>query len=74
MNVGAVRESFPGEKRVALTPPEAENLTENDVEVFLESGAGREAGFADEEYESSGATFSSRFEVWPRIPSTMKKN
>jgi NAD(P) transhydrogenase subunit alpha len=55
MIVGAVRESYPGENRVAITRSETDHLTDIGVDVLLESGAGREAGFSDKEYESSGA-------------------
>jgi len=43
------------EKRVGLSPAGIEELTSAGARVFVESGAGKEAGFSDEEYASAGA-------------------
>lgn len=55
MIVGIVKESFPGERRVALTPNVMGLLSKNSLEVVLESGCGELAGFPDQEYVDSGA-------------------
>ena len=55
MIVGVLRESFPGERRVALVPSVVSGLSKNGIEVLVERGAGSEAGFADAEYEDQGA-------------------
>jgi NAD(P) transhydrogenase subunit alpha len=65
MIVGAVKETFPGERRVALTPHVITPLTKAGLEVLLESGAGDEAGYPDATYTEKGARIaSSRAEVF----------
>ncbi|MGC2110366.1 MAG: Re/Si-specific NAD(P)(+) transhydrogenase subunit alpha [Candidatus Korobacteraceae bacterium] len=55
MIVGVPRESFPGERRVALVPGVVANLAKAGVEVAIEAGAGAEAGYPDAEYANKGA-------------------
>jgi len=55
MNVGVVKESFPGERRVALTPHVLPSLTKAGCEVVIESGAGLAAGYPDAAYTEKGA-------------------
>jgi NAD(P) transhydrogenase subunit alpha len=55
MKVGVPRETFPGERRVAVTPGVVPALVRLGAEVIVESGAGKEAGFTDEEYGAKGA-------------------
>jgi len=55
MIVGVPRESFPGERRVALVPAVVPNLTKAGLEVLVETDAGLEAGYTNAEYESKGA-------------------
>jgi NAD(P) transhydrogenase subunit alpha len=55
MIVGVPRESFPGERRVALVPAVIPNLLKAGLEVVVEAGAGVEAGFPDAEYQARGA-------------------
>lgn len=65
MIVGVPRESFPGERRVALVPLVLPNLTKAGFEVFVEAGAGASAGYPDAEYISKGAKIvASRAEVF----------
>lgn len=52
MIAGVVKESFPGENRVALVPAVAPGLTRGGLEVIMEAGAGLAAGYPDGEYES----------------------
>ena len=61
--VGVLRETFPGERRVAITPRQCEVLRKHGLEVMLESSAGVEAGFSDDLYIARGARFESRSEV-----------
>ncbi len=56
MIVAAVRESWPGEKCVAMTPQRAGMLVKAGFEVRVESGCGLAAGFSDEQYSRQGAT------------------
>jgi NAD(P) transhydrogenase subunit alpha len=55
MKIGIPRETFPGERRVALTPAVAPALVRLGVEVVVESGAGLAAGFPDEAFAAKGA-------------------
>jgi H+-translocating NAD(P) transhydrogenase subunit alpha len=55
MIVGVPRESFPGERRVALVPAVIPNLTKAGLEVIVESGAGASAGYPDGDYVAKGA-------------------
>ena len=65
MIVGVLRESFPGERRVALVPAVIPNLAKAGLEVVLESGSGLEAGYSDAEYVNKGGkTVSDRAEVF----------
>jgi len=55
MIVGVPRESFPGERRVALVPAVVPGLTKAGFEVVVEAGAGAEAGYPDADYAAKGA-------------------
>ncbi len=55
MIVGVPRESFPGERRVALVPATIPSLTKAGLEVVVEAGAGVEAGYPDADYVAKGA-------------------
>ena len=55
MNVGIVKETYTGERRVALTPTSIPPLKKAGFHVTVESGSGRQAGYADEEYADKGA-------------------
>ena len=55
MKIGVPRESFPGERRVALVPGVIPNLIKAGFEVLVEAGAGVEAGYPDADYTAKGA-------------------
>src|SRR5213594_1753479 len=55
MLVGVPRESFPGERRVALVPATIPHLTKAGLEVVVEAGAGISAGYPDADYTAKGA-------------------
>ena len=55
MVVGVPRETFPGERRVALVPSSIPTLAKGGLEVIVEAGAGAQAGYPDAEYVSKGA-------------------
>jgi NAD(P) transhydrogenase subunit alpha len=55
MMVGIPRETYPGERRVALVPAVIPNLAKAGIEVVVEAGAGAGAGFPDAEYVAKGA-------------------
>ena len=65
MIVGVPRESFPGERRVAMVPAVIPSLTKAGLEVVVEAGAGTPAGYLDSEYAAKGAKIlGSRAEVF----------
>jgi len=53
--VGVPKESYPGERRVALVPVAVPNLTKAGLEVIVEAGAGEPAGYPDAAYVEKGA-------------------
>ena len=55
MKVCVLRESRPGERRVALIPAEVAALAKVGIEVAVEAGAGREASFTDDAFREAGA-------------------
>lgn len=55
MIVGIPRESFPGERRVALVPAVVPVLAKAGMDVVVEAGAGVEAGYPDDTYTEKGA-------------------
>lgn len=62
--VGVPRETFPGERRVAITPRQCDVLRKSGAEVVLEYSAGAEAGFPDEIYLGRGARLASRSDIF----------
>src|SRR5262245_27990971 len=54
MKVGVVKETYPGERRVALVPADAAKLIKNGLGVVIEPGAGAAAGFSDQAYVDKG--------------------
>ena len=55
MIIGVPKESYPGERRVALVPMVVPNLIKAGFEVVVEAGCGTEAGFLDASYVEKGA-------------------
>jgi H+-translocating NAD(P) transhydrogenase subunit alpha len=53
--VGVPKESYPGERRVALVPAVVPNLGKAGMEVIVETGAGEQAGYPDAAYVEKGA-------------------
>jgi H+-translocating NAD(P) transhydrogenase subunit alpha len=65
MIVGVPKESFPGERRVAVVPVIVPILTKAGWEVVVEAGAGVEAGYPNQGYVEKGAKMlPSRAEVF----------
>ena len=65
MIVGVPRESYPGERRVAIVPAVVPALMKGGFEVIVEAGAGDEAGYPDAAYTAKGAKIvSNRAEVF----------
>ena len=55
MFIGVPRETYPGERRVALVPLVVPILTKAGFEVLVESNAGLQAGYPDAQYVEKGA-------------------
>jgi NAD(P) transhydrogenase subunit alpha len=55
MILGVPRESYPGERRVAIVPGVIAALAKAGIEVVAEAGAGVEAGYPNQEYLDKGA-------------------
>jgi NAD(P) transhydrogenase subunit alpha len=53
--IGVLKESYPGERRVALVPAVLPTLTKAGFEVHVQAGAGIEAGYPDSQYADKGA-------------------
>ncbi|KAJ7066589.1 PNTB-domain-containing protein [Mycena amicta] len=63
--VGVPRETYPAERRVALTPQNVQVLRKKGFgKVLVEKDAGTSAQFSDEQYSAAGATIVSRDEVY----------
>lgn len=55
MKIGVPKELLEGEKRVAITPKYVKEFRKRGFDVLIESKAGEEAEFMDEEYTEEGA-------------------
>lgn len=67
MIVGVPRESYPGERRVALVPAVLPALAKRGCELLVEAGAGDAAGYPDSAYVERGARIEpARAEVFRR--------
>lgn len=54
MVIGVPKEIYPGENRVAMVPDIAGKLIKKGFEVLIQSDAGLNAGFTNQEYEKAG--------------------
>ena len=73
LTVGVPRETYPNERRVALTPQNVALLLKKGFSrVIVESGAGAEADFLDEAYEKAGATLVDAASVWKEADIVLK--
>ncbi len=65
MKIGAPKETFSGEKRVAMTPQSAAALKKLGYDCVIEADAGAAARFADAEYAAAGVEIvPSAAELW----------
>jgi NAD(P) transhydrogenase subunit alpha len=55
MILGFAKETYPGEKRVALVPGVLPNLKKAGFDIIMETGAGLGSGFSDAAYQERGA-------------------
>jgi NAD(P) transhydrogenase subunit alpha len=68
MKAGVLKETWPGEARVAVVPAALAALGRAGVDVVVEAGAGLAAGFPDAEYAEKGATLAGRGEILSSCP------
>lgn len=67
MIVGVLKETYPGEHRVALVPAVLPSLKKGGMDVIVESKAGEQAGYPDSAYiEKGGSIASSRAQVFEK--------
>ena len=59
MQIGVLKETHPGENRVAVIPDTVKKLVKLGADVTVESALGQGSGYADEEYAEAGAAVSS---------------
>lgn len=64
ITLGVPRETFPGERRVALTPRACEALQKNGIAVLVEENAGAAAGFPDRQYLDRGVRMAARADLF----------
>jgi NAD(P) transhydrogenase subunit alpha len=65
MIVGVPKESYPGERRVALVPAVIPVLKKAGLDILVQAGAGQAAGYLDAEYIEKGARLAKdRLEVF----------
>jgi NAD(P) transhydrogenase subunit alpha len=64
MKVAVLKETFPGERRVALVPSAVPAVKKLGMDVVVEAGAGTRAGFPDDDYRAAGAEIVSRNEAF----------
>jgi alanine dehydrogenase len=72
VRIGVPRETRDHEYRVGLTPDGAQLLVAGGHEVWVEAGAGRGSGFADEAYQRTGARLVTREEAWSGVELVVK--
>ena len=64
MLIGLLKETLPGERRVALVPAQLALLAKQRHEVLVERDAGAAAGYPDADYLAAGARIVERSEVF----------
>jgi NAD(P) transhydrogenase subunit alpha len=62
MRIGIAKECSFNESRVALTPENVTRLSDKGVALVVQSGAGKRAGFSDQDYRNAGAEIKSSAE------------
>lgn len=55
MIIGITKELVEGEKRVAMCPANVQVFTDSGIEIQVQKGAGRAAGYMDSDYQAAGA-------------------
>ncbi|SOZ66744.1 pyridine nucleotide transhydrogenase (proton pump), alpha subunit [Cupriavidus taiwanensis] len=72
MTIGVPREAHPGERRVAATPDSVKELLKLGYQVVVETGAGLEASFSDDDYRAAGAAIVDAASLWASVDVVVK--
>ena len=64
MQIGCPKETYPGERRVAIVPATITLFKKLGLSAVIEHGAGEAAGFPDASYTEQGATLAGRQEIF----------
>jgi NAD(P) transhydrogenase subunit alpha len=73
VKIGAPKETFSGEKRVALTPQSAAALKKLGYECLVEAGAGEAARFSEDAYREAGVeVVATAAELWEKADIVVK--
>jgi len=72
MIISIPKESFKGEKRVALTPDSAKHIQKLGHELRIQAGAGRAAEFSDADYKDAGVEVVKGDGIWTDTDVVMK--
>ena len=72
MIISIPKESFKGEKRVALTPDSAQQIIKLGHELRIEKGAGKLAEFSDAQYTEAGVSVVDSASIWTSTDVIMK--
>lgn len=74
MKIGVIKETRPGERRVAVTPQVARDFIAKGFEVVVEKNAGLDSHFRDEDYEAAGARVTTKDKVFREADLIVKVN
>jgi len=72
MIISIPKESFKGEKRVALTPDSAKHIQKLGHELRIQTGAGKAAEFSDADYKDAGVDVVKGDAIWADTDVVMK--
>ena len=72
MIISIPKESYEGEKRVALTPDSAVQIMKLGHKLRIEKGAGKLAEFSDADYSDVGVSVVSSDDIWISTDIIMK--
>lgn len=64
MKIGVLKETRPGETRVAMSPDTVKKLKRKGYEIVIQEAAGSLAGFADDDFKNEGAEISGEEQVY----------
>lgn len=72
MKIGVVKETAPGETRVAVFPALVTQYKKDKHEVMVESGAGVASSFSDDAYRAAGAEIATAADIYAKADAIFK--